>query len=115
MPATKKKTVKRKTASKKAMCGYEGGKVKKVVRKTATKSAAKKPIKRATTTKTTKVVKKRRTTKGKSRGASGVGKYIKKYISKVWADARAKGRDPTTAEKSKAFKDGWAEFKKLGK
>ena len=84
-------------------------KVKKVTRAKVAKVA--KPTKTASKPKA-KTVKTTRRSKGKARGASGAGKFVGKYIKKVWDDARAKGRKPTTAEKSKAFKDGWADYKK---
>lgn len=102
MPTVRKRTVKRKPAKKLA-----GGKVRKTVRKTAsktTRTAVSKP-------KVTRVAKKTKG-KGKSRGASEAGKYIKKYLNEMYENAKAKGRKPTPAERSKAFKEGWAEFKK---
>lgn len=104
MPTTRK-VVKRSAARKPTRTGRKtvGGKKAKIVRKATTK--------KSTTVKKTTV----RKTKGKKRGHSGAGKYIGKYLKKVWAEAKAKGRKPTNAEFSKAFKDGRAEFLKSGK
>lgn len=105
MPAVKKRTVKRKTSTK-----YEGGKVRKVHKaKTAKTTKTRTARVSKPKTKSLKVAKK---TKGKSRGASEAGKVIKKFLDKMYAEAKAKGRKPTPTERSKAFKEGWAEFKK---
>lgn len=49
--------------------------------------------------------------KQKARGASGIGKYSSKTLKAMWDKANAENRKPTKAEKSKALKDAWAQYK----
>lgn len=78
----------------------------------------KKPTRKATTSrsastkKTTKSKeKKRRSSRGKPRGASDIGKYSKPLLKEIWNKARKEGREPTKAERSKAFKEAWAKWR----
>jgi hypothetical protein len=76
------------------------GTKKKPMRKASTK----KPVKKATD-------KKRKSSRGKPRGASDIGKYSKPLLKEIWNKARKEGREPTKAERSKAFKEAWAKWR----
>lgn len=115
MPTTRKVVRKASSTTRRVIhkrTASSGLKKRKTTTYVGGKKAKAKPVRKTAAAKSVKVVKKKKT-KGKSRGQSGVGKFIRPYLLKAWADAKAKGlKRPTGAELSKAFKNGRADFNK---